>query len=133
MEATGRKFQYLPDLVILDTLPYLSFADLASTYVAGDERLRFFCARTHVLKKASIQELASVYSVGKQFNCDTLKSLCQRSSVLKQARIITGFLMMYTTILCVVLLSQGTYIMYILFGYLFNIFINYKFINLLIY
>ena len=47
--------------------------------------------------------------------------LLQLSSELKQARIITGFLMIYTTILCVVLHSQGTYIMYILFGSLFNI------------
>ena len=91
MEAAGRKFQYLPDLVILDTLPFLSFADLASTYVAGDERMRYFCARTHVLKKASIQELASVYSVGKQSNCDTLKSLCLRPSVLKKAVSNSGY------------------------------------------
>ena len=81
VQEAGTKFQDLPDLVLDKTLSYLPVKVRASLYVAGDERVDF-CARSAVLQNASIEELATMYLVGKKYKSNRLKSLCLRTSLL---------------------------------------------------
>ena len=85
------KLQHLPDLVLYKIFSYLNFKDLASMYVAGDDRLKCFILIPSILKKATLDNLASIYAVGEEWNCGRLKYLCVDPAVLTQAVAITGY------------------------------------------
>ena len=63
VQEAGTKFQDLPDLVLDKTVSYLPVKVRASLYIAGDDVLQYFCTRPTVLKKSSLEELATMFLV----------------------------------------------------------------------
>ena len=89
-EGKRMNLQFFPDLVLYKIFSYLDFEDLASVYIAGDKRLKYFSVRPSILKTATLQNLASMYAMGREWKCEQLRSLCLDLPVLKQATLNIG-------------------------------------------